>query len=85
MIPVRHKNCGAIVFWYIGEGRGPGGPMLSRDVLKLDGTQPKFGDGIGTCQNCGGWLHGPMPGMLPNIYRSFDEDLEPDFKLETTQ
>lgn len=81
MTPIRHKTCGAITHWYTGE-RG-NTKMSSADVLKLDGTRPKFREEIGRCPGCGKglWASGIYPA---NIVRCFDEDIEPDFKKETT-
>jgi hypothetical protein len=85
MTPIRHKNCGAIVFWYTGDRYTS--RMRSADVLGLDGKRPEYGGVMGHCPSCGGALHhGKMLGLVfipTNIYRSFDEDLEPGFDVAT--
>lgn len=80
MIPIRHKDCGGVTMWYIGEREEI--RMRSRDIIYLDGSRPYHAGKMPDCAVCGLKLHAgsfsPLFGFVKtNIKRCFDEDLEP--------
>lgn len=50
-VPVRHKSCGAIVMWYVGLPET--NYLRSKDIILLDGTQPRAMSHIPLCPGCG--------------------------------
>ena len=54
MVPILHRKCGGQVAWYLrDEGKG-GDILLSKDYMRMDGTQPKYGETVREkCGSCG--------------------------------
>lgn len=59
MIPIRHKDCGAILYYYIGESKTlHNQPCKSDEVLKHDGSKIDFGMRMMTiCHKCNRIVH----------------------------
>ena len=78
-IPIRHKKCGKIAMWYIGEKYDD--RISSQNIVYLDGTRPSACSAIPRCPHCGGSLSPPMFAMKRCFYdRSMDKnDIKNDF------
>jgi hypothetical protein len=72
MTPIRHKLCGSIFAWYIGDPKET--MVRSSDALLLDGQAPRP-NSLMACPQCGtiDYFSGK---------RCFDEDLTPDFDVD---
>lgn len=64
MIPVLHKSCGGQVGWYKRDILSPNDRFCSQDFIRLDGTQPKWGELINErCPRCHKTLRHPKDFM----------------------
>lgn len=57
MVPIKHKRCGGQVGWYLrNEPRDPD-ICMSKDYMRIDGTQPEYGALFREkCACCGEWI-----------------------------
>lgn len=74
-VPVRHRACGEIAMWYMGE-RGDS-RLSSENIVYLDGTRPAVYSAIPKCPHCGRSM---FPGR--DLVRCFDEDVDPGFDVQ---
>ena len=73
--PIRHKDCGEIVMWYMGEEGNTA--CSSATIVYLDGTRPAFCSVVPECPHCGGGMY---PGR--NLVLCFEEDADPGFDID---
>ena len=69
MVPVKHRKCGGVTGWYLLDKPRVPDRALSKDYMRLDGTQPKKGESFSeVCACCGERIEG-----TPDLDRCFDE------------
>lgn len=79
-VPIRHKDCGEIVMWYMGDRENSF--FRSSDVVYLDGSRPLHGSRVPLCPHCGKIMAPSSAfGGQGNLVRCFDEDIDPGFDM----
>lgn len=76
-IPIRHKTCGQVVMWFVGDRNiSAFAEMRSADIAYLDGTRPAYGSACPMCPYC------KVPMRPIGLKICFDEDIDPGFDIE---
>lgn len=59
MVPIKHRKCGGQAAWYLRDEGKEGDIFSAKDYMRMDGTQPKYGDVFREkCSSCGEWITG---------------------------